>query len=282
MKVIVLTPERWKIDGGVAFGVIPKTMWSKYYSADENNLIEMANHCLLIEDGKRLWLIDAGFGSKREDKYYRFKYIFERNSWDDLLQKHGYSRTDITDVVFTHLHDDHCGGAVYTDDKGELTLSFPNAQYHIGKKQFESACDPNPREAAAYFKDNLELILEKAKINWISDEKAIDDSPFEFKIMNGHTQGLLVPIISIKNKKIVFTNDFIPSAAHISPVWVASVDIEPILALKEKEVFLKEAVKNEWILFFEHAPLLNSAVKVSQDIKGYLAIPVSIESEEFC
>lgn len=275
MKIVALTPEKWKIDGGVAFGVIPKTLWKKFYHADEDNLIEMSNTCLLIDEGDRKWLIDTGFGNKRDEKYYRFKYIYNCKKWDDVLAECGYKNTDITDILFTHLHDDHCGGSMYRDTENHLQFKFPNARYHIGRAQYESSINPNPREAAAYFKDNISKIIESDKVNWIEEEMPLSEN-IRIIIRNGHTRGLLIPVIRYGTQTIVYTNDFIPSIAHISPVWIASVDIEPILALREKEIFLVEAVEKHWVLFFGHAPS-GAAAKVYKDLKGFAGEELELE-----
>lgn len=276
MKIIALIPETWKIDGGVAFGVIPKSLWGRFFQADEENLINMSNTCLLVDEGDRCWLIDTGFGNKRDEKYYRFKYITQRKSWESILQSHGYHCGDITDILFTHLHDDHCGGAVFRDNSGSLNLQFPNACYHIGREQFDSFVNPNPREAAAYFKDNMELIMKTDRIVWIDEEKPLSEG-IRVIIRHGHTKGLIIPFISYENETIVFANDFIPSPAHIPPVWIASVDIDPIKALQEKEIFLNEAYEKNWILFFEHV-LGGGAAKIDKDIKGFIGEEIPFEN----
>jgi glyoxylase-like metal-dependent hydrolase (beta-lactamase superfamily II) len=251
MKLTVIEAERWKIDGGVCFGLVPKTIWSKYFQADENNLLDIHNRLLVVETGNRKILIDTGFGNKKDEKYYSFKYIQTTHTLEEALNQAGFKVEDITDVIFTHLHDDHCGGASIYDDKQNIVPLFPNAEYWITKAQWNWSLQPNPREKGAFFVENLTVLENTGKLHFIEEEDFGTDA-ISFKIMDGHTKGQLIPIIKYKGKTIVYVADFIPSIAHIPLAYIAAVDVEPLKALAEKEVFLKEAVEQDYYLFFEH------------------------------
>lgn len=251
MEIFSVRAEDWKVDGGVSFGVVPKTIWGKYCEADEDNLIKISNRLLLIKNKGKLILIDTGFGNKRDKKYYSYKYFFGKNNLKNNIRKLGFSLEQITDVILTHLHDDHVGGAVEYNKNNELEIVFKNANFWISKQQWFWALNPNKREAAAYFSDNFMPLKNSGRLHLIENEDEYLDDIY-FKIYNGHTQGQIIPIINYHNKKIVFMADFVPSVAHIPIPYVAAVDIQPLLSLKEKEKFFNEALKAKYILFFEH------------------------------
>lgn len=252
MNLHAVNAEDWKMDGGAVFGVVPKAIWQKQYPADNDNLLPMKSRCLLIENGQRKILIDTGMGRKQSEKYYSYKYL---SGTDELLlniSKLGIMPEEITDVILTHLHDDHVGGAVSLDEDNELILSFPNARHYISREQYEWALEPNPREGASYFKENFEPIKKAAKLTLLERDQKDVIPGIELRFFDGHTRGQMIPIINTPKGKLVFMADFIPSVAHIPLAYVASVDVEPLKALKEKEAFLNEALRNKYTLFFEH------------------------------
>jgi glyoxylase-like metal-dependent hydrolase (beta-lactamase superfamily II) len=267
MKLIPIITEHWKIDGGVAFGVIPRSLWSRFVEADVNNLIHMVNRCLLVQTSDRLVLIETGFGNKRDSRYYQFKYIAEQTSLEQAIRNAGFEPTQITDVIFTHLHDDHCGGAVNRLVDGSHSIVCPNAQHWVSKTQWESAMHPNKREAAAYFTDNVMALHEAALMRFVENEGEIIPG-ISVLIRNGHTAGQMLPLLDDGKQKWVYSSDFIPSLSHVVPVWIASVDIEPILALAEKEAFLEFAEQNNIGLIFEH-DFHHSACLITKTLKGF-------------
>lgn len=265
IKAIPLITEIWKIDGGVAFGVVPKSLWSSLYPADENNLITLVNRCLLLEFPEKLILINTGFGQKRDEKYYQYKYIQERHPLKELIQQAGYHPHEVTDVIFTHLHDDHCGGAVINiNDK--LTLLFPHATHWVSQSQLLNFFYPNPREKASYFIDNILPLFQQNKLKVIRKQDP-DVTGLPFLIADGHTFGQLLPYFQWKNQTYLYTSDFIPSLAHVSPVWCASVDINPLKAIEEKQEFLSKSLEKNILLFFEH-DTQNTAARLIQTEKG--------------
>ena len=251
MKLHTINAENWKLDGGATFGLVPKTIWNKQYPADDLNYVKIKNRCLLIEDGERLILIDTGLGRKQSEKFYRFKFI----SGDDSLKKGfdqlGYSFDEVTDVVLTHLHDDHVGGAVYQDDNQELKLTFPHATHWVSSLQWEWAMNPNKREAGAFFKENFVPIKEAGKLKLVEEEGSFIPNIY-FKIFNGHTMGQIIPMVTYGDKKIVYMADLVMSVTHLPMPFIPAFDIQPLVALTEKEAFLQEAVEANYYLYFEH------------------------------
>jgi glyoxylase-like metal-dependent hydrolase (beta-lactamase superfamily II) len=268
MKLFSVITESWRMDGGVAFGVVPKSIWSKQYPSDEANLVPMVNRLLLVKTTDSLVLIDTGFGAKRDEKYYGYKYIFERTPLLDAIRGAGFSPDEVTDVIFTHLHDDHVGGAVEKALDGCL-LVFPNAMHWVSAKQYEWATHPNPREAASFFPDNLQPIIDADKLRLVHLEGMLIPG-IDVRMFDGHTGGQMIPFIHTPTGVVVFMGDVIPSKAHIPVPYLASVDIQPLIALQEKSDFLKEALENDYILYFEH-DILHEACRLLKGEKGIVA-----------
>jgi glyoxylase-like metal-dependent hydrolase (beta-lactamase superfamily II) len=252
MKLVSIIPECFKMDGGACFGVVPKSLWSKHVISDENNLVSLSSRCLLVDTGDRRILIDTGLGNKQSDKYYSYFHLFQRIGLEKALQQNGYGTSSITDVILTHLHFDHAGGAVrWKDGTQEPEAVFPNATYYCSKAQWDAATNPNPREKASYFTENYMPLFDEGRLEFIHEDGPFSDE-IDLEIKNGHTSGLIVPIISYKNRKIVFTADFIATQFNIPLAYVPSFDVEPLKSMEEKEEFLTRAAENDYILFFEH------------------------------
>ncbi len=251
MKLTPIVADTWMMDGGVAFGVVPKSLWSRVYPEERDNLIRIVTRCLLIQTANRNILIDTGMGDKRGEKYYTYKYRFGGSGMVEPLAEAGLSPADITDVVFTHLHDDHVGGATFINERGEVEELFKNATYRISATHWEWAKNSNKREAAAYFSDNLDPIGDSGRLLLIEEEGEWLDG-ISFRFYHGHTRGQMVPFIKTGDTTFVYTADFIPSRVHIPIPYVPAVDVEPLLSMAEKESFLKEALDNDYILLFEH------------------------------
>jgi len=251
MEIKQIIAENWKMDGGVAFGVVPQTIWKKLVEPDENNMVNITSRCLLVKTGDRLVLIDTGMGNKQSVKYYSYHFLFGEENLKSSFAQAGYSFDDVTDVIFTHLRDDHCGGALRKDQDGKPELVFKNAKHFVSKIHWEWANNPNKREVGSFFKDNFIPIKEAGQLTLIEKEGEFCEG-ISLRFINGHTQGMIIPFIEYDGKTFVFLADFIPSAAHIPLPFIASVDIQPLVALKEKEVFLNEAVEKGYYLIFEH------------------------------
>lgn len=251
MQLIPLLADLWKMDGGVAFGVVPKSLWNRNHMSDDNNMIPIVTRCLLVKTEDRNILIDVGMGSKREDRYYSVRYREPGPDIIDALGEIGLRPEDITDILLTHLHDDHVGAATRKASDGKIELVFPHARYYCSAAQWEWAVHPNKREGASYFPDNLYPLLDSGQLHFITEGGEFLPG-IRLRITNGHTMGHIVPMISWKNKTIVYTGDFIPTAYNIPLPFVPAVDIQPLLTMQEKSAFLEEAVSEGYVLFFEH------------------------------
>ena len=270
MKLYPIETGNLKLDGGAMFGVVPKVMWSKVYPADENNLCNWSMRCLLIKDENRIILIDNGIGNKQDEKWLRHYYLNGEDTLEKSLKNIGMTPEDITDVIITHMHFDHCGGSVkWNDDKTGYELSFPNATYWTSRKQYELAVNPNRREKASFLKENIQPVEESGKLKLIDKEGEYIPN-ITFKMYYGHTDGQLIPHIFTGNKTVVFMADLLPSTAHIPMPWIMAYDTRPLQTLKDKERFYSEAIKNNYVLFFEH-DLHNEACTLKDTEKGIRA-----------
>ena len=261
MKLYSIDTGFFKLDGGAMFGIVPKTIWNKTNPADANNLIELAMRCLLIEDGDRLILIDTGIGSKQNEKFFGFYHLYGDVSLDISLAKHGFHRDDITDVFLTHLHFDHCGGAIqWNQSKEYLEPAFKNATFWSNDAHWDWAVNPNPREKASFLKENILPMQESGQLKMLSipqnTENRILNTELGFDVLfvDGHTDKQMIPMINYKGKKIIYIADLIPTVGNIPLIYVIGFDTRPLITVEEKSKFLEEAVENDYILFFEHDP----------------------------
>lgn len=255
----------FKLDGGAMFGVVPKVLWQKINPADDKNLCTWQMRCMLIEDGNQLILIDTGMGNKQSQKFFSYYEPHGEASLISSIKAKGYLPDEVTDVILTHLHFDHCGGAV--NQNGEkLEAAFKNATYWSNEKHWQSASQPNALERASFLKENFKPLEADDRVKFINES----NSPFSnisFLLAHGHTEAQLIPHIKYKNKTIVFAADLIPSAAHISLAYIMAYDLNSLQSLKEKTQFLNKAFQEDYILFFEHDPV-NECGTLKQTEKG--------------
>ena len=251
-KVFSIHVSNFKLDGGAMFGVVPKSIWQKYYPSDENNLCTWALRCLLVDTGDRVVLVDNGVGDKQGEKFFSFLHMSGGDGLIGGLKKHGYVPEDITDMILTHLHFDHCGGGVrHNADNTGYELVFPNATYWIGRKQWEWAMNPNNREKDSFLDENMLPMMDSGKLKFVDEN--IELLPgVELRLFYGHTQGQIIPYISYKGKTIVYMGDLMPSTVHVPAHYNMAYDVRPLVSMIEKEEFLKEALEKEYLLFFEH------------------------------
>lgn len=250
MKIHVIDTGFFKLDGGAMFGVVPKTLWSRHISSDENNLCNWAARCLLIENGSSLTLIDTGLGDKQSEKFFSHYY---RNGDATLLssiRKAGFAPEEITDVVLTHLHFDHAGGAVRYSD-GKPVLTFPNARHWVSKGQWEWAIHPNAREKASFLSENLLPIQESGHLVFI-DRGTSPFGDISFIHVDGHTEEMILPLIDCNGKKYLFAADLLPSSAHLPIAWVMGYDVRPLVTMDEKKQVLQKVSDEQITLIFEH------------------------------
>ncbi len=243
----------FKLDGGAMFGVVPKSIWNRTNPADENNMCNWAMRCLLVESGNRLILIDNGIGDKQDAKFFSYYFLNGDDTLEKTVNKAGFSFDDITDVFLTHLHFDHCGGSIkYADSsRTKLTTTFKNATYWSNAQHWKWATEPNPREKASFMKENIMPIQESGQLKFIEKEGEFIPG-MDLLFTYGHTDAMMLPVLSYKGKKILYTADLIPSVGHLPLPYVMGYDVRPLETLKEKERILTKAAQEDWLLFFEH------------------------------
>lgn len=270
MKIHVLNTGYFKLDGGAMFGVVPKSIWSKIHAADENNLCNWAMRCLLIEDDDRLILVDTGIGDKQDDKFFGHYHLSAIKPLEELLNEKGFSSEQVTDVFLTHLHFDHCGGAV-KGEGGALLPAFSNATYWSNERHWLWATQPNDREKASFLKENILPLQESGRLKFVPvQEKFAFTSNIAIRFVYGHTDAMMLPEIRYKNRIVVYMADLFPSMAHIPLPYVMAYDMFPLTTLQEKRLFLQEAVDQKFVLFFEHDER-NECCEVEQTVKGIRA-----------
>jgi glyoxylase-like metal-dependent hydrolase (beta-lactamase superfamily II) len=266
MQLYTINTGFFKLDGGAMFGVVPKTMWNKLNPADENNMCNWAMRCLLIQHDSRLILVDNGIGEKQDAKFFSHYFLNGNDTLEKSLASHGFHPSDITDVLLTHLHFDHCGGSIKKEGD-TLVTAFSNATYWSDSRHWEWATNPNDREKASFLKENILPIAESGQLKF-TDLHA-SDFPADINLRHafGHTEAMILPEVEYKGKKLVFMADLIPAAAHIPVPYVMAYDMFPMKTLVEKKAFLEEACDNEMILFFEHDPV-NECCTLQRTEKG--------------
>jgi len=272
MNIYPIEAGNFKLDGGAMFGVVPKTIWNRTNPADNNNLIDIAARCLLIEDGNRLILIDNGMGNKQSEKFFGYYYQWGEFSIDKSLKNAGFHRDDITDVFMTHLHFDHCGGSViWNKDKTGYEVAFKNAKFWTNENHWEWATEPNAREKASFLRENIIPMQESGQLNFIERPNGnfgfSKELNFDIFYADGHTEKQMLPHINYKGKTIVFCADMLPTAGHIPIPYVTGYDTRPLLSMDEKEIFLKAAADNSYYLWLEH-DAHNQIITVQHTEKG--------------
>ena len=254
MKLHVIYTEDFKLDGGAAFGVVPKSMWNKLNPADENNMCSWAMRCLLVQDGKRLILIDNGMGTKQDAKFFGYYYLHGDDTLEKSLAAIGFTADDITDVFLTHLHFDHCGGSIkWNSDRTKYEPTFKNATYWSNPLHWEWAVKPNAREKASFLKENILPIQESGQLQMVKGNGETQ-LPFSVLYVHGHTEAMMLPRIMYKNRAVVFCADLLPARWHIPVPYVMAYDVRPLETLKEKERLLNDFVNTNTVVFFEHDP----------------------------
>jgi len=264
-KVSVLETGDFKLDGGAMMGSVPKVLWEKTNPADSLNRIDLALRCVLVDDGENVVLIETGIGDKYTEKFKKmFKIKQEKNTLSDTLSKYNYSIKNITHVVLTHLHFDHAGGATTKNNHGQIVPTFPHAKYYISESNWEAGIKPSPRDRASYLKENYVPLLENNVLNIIPDNSEIIDGISTY-VVNGHTHGQQLIKVNGNNETLVFCSDLIPLKSHLKLPWIMGYDLNAVLTLEEKKIFLDQAVKNNWILFFYHDPKIVACRIVKED-----------------
>lgn len=272
MRLYPIEAGNFKLDGGAMFGVVPKPLWSRTNPADSNNMIDIASRCLLIENGNRLTLIDTGMGNKQSDKFFGYYHPWGDFTLEKSLKEKGFHKDDITDVFLTHLHFDHCGGAIQRDEnRSGYEPAFKNATYWSNERHWNWATKPNRREKASFLSENILPMQESGQLKFVSDPKEcfsnVNELDFGIFFADGHTEKQMIPHIDYKGKKIVFMADLLPTAGHLPLPFVMGYDTRPLLTMPEKEKFLNMAADNNYYLFLEH-DAHNPIITVKHTEKG--------------
>jgi glyoxylase-like metal-dependent hydrolase (beta-lactamase superfamily II) len=271
MHLYTINTGFFKLDGGAMFGVVPKSMWQKLNPADENNMCNWAMRCMLIEDGNRLILIDNGIGQKQSEKFFGYYYLNGDDTLDKSLKNLGFHRDDITDVVLTHLHFDHCGGSIeWNADRTKYQTAFKNATYWSNEEHWQHALNSNPREKASFLTENIVPIQESGQLKFVQQGNEVMDTIFMRKVY-GHTEAMMLPQINYKGQTIVFCADLIPSLGHLPVNYVMAYDIKPLESMRDRQTFLDDALKNNYILFFEHDPVNECCTVLKNERGGFIA-----------
>ena len=265
MTIHTLDTGFFKLDGGAMFGVVPKPLWQKLNPADEQNRCNWAMRCLLIEADGRLILVDTGIGTKQDDKFFGHYALSGEATLQSSIRRAGYDVPDITDVLLTHLHFDHVGGAV--ERVGEtLRPTFPNATYWSHPDHWAWAMNPNPREKASFLRENILPLQESGQVQFFTDTY-LNVPGLELIYVDGHTEKMALPKLTVGSRTVLYCADLIPSAGHVPLPYVMSYDVRPLLTMAEKEQLLTLAAAENWILVFEHDPATEAAT-VEQTERG--------------
>ncbi|UTW62542.1 MBL fold metallo-hydrolase [bacterium SCSIO 12741] len=256
MKIYPIETGNFKLDGGAMFGVVPKSLWQRVYPADNNNMCPWSMRCLLVEYDDRLVLVDCGMGTKQSEKFFSYYFLHGDATLDKSLAAHGFHRNDITDVFLTHLHFDHCGGAVeWNSSKDGYRPAFPNATFWSNESHWQWAIEPNPREKASFLKENIMPLQESGQLKFVNTSEGMTEElfpGFRALVVNGHTESQMIPHIEYQGKTLVYMADLLPSHAHVPLAWVMGYDTRPLLTIEERSQFYQKAVENDYVLFFEH------------------------------
>ncbi len=262
MQLYTINTGYFKLDGGAMFGVVPKSIWNKINPADENNLCDWALRCMLIEDEGRLILVDTGNGDKQDAKFFGHYHLHGEDTLEKSLKSHGFHPDDITDVFLTHLHFDHCGGAIKREGE-KLVPAFKNAKYWSNAAHWDWAVYPNAREKASFLKENILPIKESGQLELVEVNGGINGQlgktrftdNISVRFVSGHTESMMLPQIQYKGRTVVYMADLLPSQGHIPLPYVMGYDMFPLTTLNEKTSFLTEALAGDYVLFFEHDPV---------------------------
>ena len=269
-NIKIIETGLFKLDGGAMMGSVPKILWNKTNPSDELNRIVLSMRCLLLDNGNDVVLIETGIGNKNNQKFIDMFCIAQSSfPLKDGLKKHGYDLEDITHVILTHLHFDHAGGATYFDGI-DIIPTFPNAEYIISETNWDSGINPNPKDRASYLIENFEPIEARDQLRLVKDNEQIMDT-IEGLAFYGHTTGQQLIKITVDNDSLIFCSDLIPLKSHLKIPWIMGYDLNAMKTLEEKTLFLEEASRKKWLLFFYHDPN-TVAVRIEKDKKYYKVI----------
>lgn len=266
-KVYSIQAGLFKLDGGAMFGVVPKVMWNRTNPSDDSNRIEMCTRTLLLVSPKRKILVDTGIGYKMSKKLNEIYAVdYSEHALEKAIGSLGFKSEDITDVILTHLHFDHAGGATKIIDN-EAVPSFENAVYYVQEKHLDWAQNPSERDKASFFPKDFEPLLARKQLKTVKDEYWFDDN-ITLLPLNGHTRDMQMVKIHDDNEALYYAADLFPMAAHVPLPYIMGYDLFPLVTLEEKRKYLAELCEKNYTVFFEHDPYVEAG-KVGFDGKSY-------------
>ncbi len=261
---------RLSLDGGAMFGIIPKPLWERRIASDGRNRIPLAMRCLLLEGDSRLVLIDNGLGDKVDAKFADIYAVdVESAELHRSLRAAGFGADEVTDVILTHLHFDHCGGSTVRGADGTLRVAFPNATFHVQRAHWDWA-HTSPREGASFLRENLDPLEASGQLRLVEGPGPMLPG-VEALVVNGHTRGQQLLKISDDEHTLLYAADLLPTAAHVPLLWIMAYDVAPLDTLAEKEPILERAVREGWTIFFEHDTETATA-HIEQGERGFRAV----------
>ena len=269
IDVYPVSDGSFRLDGGAMFGVVPRVLWEKRAPPDDKNRIKMGLWCLLIRTSNKNILINTGIGDKLNARYQDIFEIQHPPSLISSLAEHDVKPADIDVVILTHLHFDHCGGNTISQNN-KMIPAFPKARYIVQKAEWEKAVNPNERTRASYIKENLIPVKEAGQLEPIEGDKEILPG-ISVRVTGGHTRGHQIVLIKSGGQTAVYWSDLIPTTAHVDLPYIMGYDLYPEETLEEKRRLVEQAIKEEWICFWEHDPVINCG-HIRKNTKGNLTV----------
>jgi len=251
--LISLSDGFFGLDGGAMFGVVPKPLWAKTNPPDERNRIRLALRPLLVVTPDCRILFDTGIGDKENTKFQDIYRVEKTDTIDASLARAGFRPEDITHVVLTHLHFDHCGGTTRLDSTGKPVLRFPRARHFVQQQEWEDATHPNRRTKATYLPANFLPIMEAGQLELIDGNVELVPGIELFRT-GGHTRGMQIGFIRAEGRTAVFWSDLIPTRSHIAIPYIMGYDLFPLETMVLKEKLVNQACAERWVSFLEHDP----------------------------
>jgi glyoxylase-like metal-dependent hydrolase (beta-lactamase superfamily II) len=273
IELVPIVENKFKLDGGSMFGVIPKSLWGKLCPSDSNNLVDMAINPMIVKAGSELIALDTGFGDTLNERQIKMYALSQSTQWDNQLSENSISPEQVTGVIFTHAHADHAMGALKIGKDGRPELRFPNAKYYIQKREWQDAMNPNERTAATYLVDKLRLLEESGKLTLLNGDGELFPG-VSVKVIGGHTPAMQAIIIDGGGQRVIYPADLMPMTAHIKIPYVAAVDLDPLTTMNQKRWLHEKLLKEDWIMAFDH-DIEYKFAKFKEDENGKI-IPVHV------
>jgi glyoxylase-like metal-dependent hydrolase (beta-lactamase superfamily II) len=274
LELISLFDGVFRLDGGAMFGVVPKVLWEKRMPADEKNRITLGLRPLVVRGADKTMIIDAGIGDKMDAKSIAIYGIDRSRNLDHTLAEAGLDAGGIDIVLASHLHFDHAGGFTRRDRSGALGPRFPRARYVVRTGEWEDATHPHDRNRASYLQENFVPLMDAGVLELVAGNGAIM-SGVRVVRTGGHAMHHQIVMIESSERTAVFAADLIPTTAHIDEPWIMAYDLYPMDTLAFKRIFIRDAIEREYLIFFEHDPVVAAGYIREKDGRKYVE-PVTI------